>query len=110
EDAAATARRILAVASEMLAAEGFGATSLEGVADASGVTRGAVYHHFRSKRGLFLAVAESAQQQVAEAVVAAARSAEDDPAAQLRAGSHAFLDAITAAPVVRILLVDAPAV
>lgn len=43
-------------------------------------------------------------------MVAGAEQAGDHPGAQLRAGSHAFLDAITAAPVGQILLIDAPAV
>lgn len=109
-DAAQTARTILASATDLLAARGFAAVSLDDVAGAAGVTRGAVYHHYRSKAGLFRAVAARLQSEVAEAVVAAAEGAGADPLAQLRAGCHAFLDAITAAPAVRVLLIDAPAV
>jgi AcrR family transcriptional regulator len=109
-DAAQTARTILASATDLLAARGFAAVSLDDVAGAAGVTRGAVYHHYQSKAGLFRAVAARLQSEVAEAVVAAAESAGTDPRAQLRAGCHAFLDAITAAPAVRVLLIDAPAV
>lgn len=109
-DAAQTARTILASATDLLAARGFAAVSLDDVAGAAGVTRGAVYHHYQSKAGLFRAVAARLQSEVAEAVVAAAEGAGVDPRAQLRAGCHAFLDAITAAPAVRVLLIDAPAV
>lgn len=73
------------------------------------MTRGAVYHHYRSKTGLFRAVAARLQARVAAAVLDAAGQ-HQDPTMQLRAGSHAFLDAITAAPMVRTLLIDAPSV
>lgn len=109
-DAARTAQAILASATELLAARGFAAVSLDDVAGAAGVTRGAVYHHYRSKAGLFRAVAAHLQSEVAQAVVAATEGAGTDPQAQLNAGCHAFLDAITAAPAVRVLLIDAPAV
>ncbi|MGC0251347.1 helix-turn-helix domain-containing protein [Pseudactinotalea sp. Z1748] len=108
--AAQTARTLLRVATESFASEGYAAVSLEDVARSAGVTRGAVYHHYRSKAGLFGAVAAALQADVAAAVVAAAERAGAEPGAQLRAGSHAFLDAITAAPVGQILLIDAPAV
>lgn len=109
-DAARTAQAVLAAGTELLAARGFAEVSLDDVATAAGVTRGAVYHHYGSKAGLFGAVAARLQSDVAEAVVVAAERAGADPREQLRAGCHAFLDAITAAPAVRVLLVDAPAV
>lgn len=109
-DALRTAVRIRDVAEAEFAREGFANVSLDDVARAVGVTRGAVYHHYGSKAGLFGAVAERLQARVAEAVVAAAEGAGDDPRARLHAGSHAFLDAITATAAARILLVDAPSV
>lgn len=110
EDAARTARAVLTAASEAFAASGFAAVTLEDVAAAAGVTRGAVYHHYRNKTGLFLAVVEELQGEVAANVVAAAEAAGPDAMARLRAGSHGFLTAITAARAVRILLLDGPAV
>ena len=74
------------------------------------MTRGAVYHHYRSKAGLFREVAAALQTHVADAVVKAAELAGASPADQLRAGSHAFLDAITSGDAVRILLIDGPSV
>jgi len=108
-DAAKTAETVLDAASALFADAGFAAVSLDDVARAAQVTRGAVYHHYGSKSGLFLAVAARLQEQVAGAVADVA-AREDSPHAQLRAGSHAFVDAITAPRTVRILLIDAPAV
>lgn len=109
-DAAATARDVLHQATELFASRGFADVSLDDVAQAATVTRGAVYHHYRNKAGLFRAVAEQLQTEVAAAVVTAAEAAGEDPHAQLRAGSHAFLDAITMGPAARVLLIEAPAV
>jgi AcrR family transcriptional regulator len=105
-----TGRRILERATALFASRGFAAVSLDDVSRDAGVTRGAVYHHYGSKRKLFGAVADMLQAQVAGAVVAAAEKAGSDARDQLRAGSHAFLDAVTVAPAVRVLLIDAPAV
>ncbi|QOR69442.1 TetR family transcriptional regulator [Ruania alkalisoli] len=109
-DAARTAQRVLEAATEQFASRGFADVSLDDVARAAEVTRGAVYHHYGSKAKLFAAVAAALQVQIAAVVAGAADRAGGDPGNQLRAGSHAFLDAITAAPAVRILLIDAPAV
>lgn len=109
-DAVHTAKRVLRSAVELFASHGYTAVSVDDVAEAAGVTRGAVYHHYRNKRGLFRKVAAQLQADVAVAVVAAANAAEGDATDQLRSGSHAFLDAITAGPAVQILLVDAPSV
>ncbi|EOM76067.1 TetR family transcriptional regulator [Rhodococcus rhodnii] len=108
--AARTAQQVLESAADLFASHGFAAVSLDDVARAAGVTRGAVYHHYRNKAGLFGAVVAHLQRRVAAAVVAAAEAAGDDPHAQLAAGSHAFLDAITAATAARVLLVEAPPV
>lgn len=108
-DAARTAERVLAHAVDLFGERGHAAVSLDDVARAAGVTRGAVYHHYGSKDGLFRAAAERLQGSVAQ-MVAETAEREADPARQLRAGCHAFLDAITSPPHLRILLIDAPAV
>lgn len=108
--AAATAQQILDRARDEFAAHGYADSSVDAIATSAGVTRGAVYHHYDSKEGLFRAIVAALQAEVAQAVVQVATSQPTDAAGELRAGSHAFLDAITAGPVARILLVDAPAV
>ena len=107
--AAKTARDIQTAATSLFASRGYAAVSIDDIAGRSGVTRGAVYHHYRSKEGLFWAVAASLQADVAEAVLAAADRGGSDAAARLRAGCHGFLDAITGGPAARILLIEAPA-
>ncbi len=109
-DAARTARRVLESATGLFADRSFADVSVDDVARAAGVTRGAVYHHYGNKEGLFRAVAATLQSRVAAAVVDAAQAVGSDPGDQLRAGSHAFLDAITSGPTAPVLLIDAPAV
>ncbi|GEK87491.1 TetR/AcrR family transcriptional regulator [Microbacterium aerolatum] len=108
-DAALTARQVLEAAIGLFSAHGYADVSLDDIARAAGVTRGAVYHHYGSKVGLFGAVASELQSSVAALVVDAADKAGSGAAEQLRAGSHAFLDAITTGAAVRVLLIDAPA-
>lgn len=79
-DAAETARRILETATAHFAEHGYASCSVDDLARAAGVTRGAVYHHYASKPGLFAAVATRQQQSVAEAIVAATRDSTPETA------------------------------
>lgn len=108
--AAQTAQDVLTAAVSLFSDRGFAVVSLDDVARAAGVTRGAVYHHYGNKLGLFAAAAELLQEKVAQEVVRHAEASGDDPVTQLRAGCHAFLDAITSESAARVLLTEAPAV
>jgi AcrR family transcriptional regulator len=74
---AATRAALLDEATALFAGRGYAGTSLEDVASASQVTRGAVYHHFASKQALFEAVLDRQEARVTADVMAAAASAED---------------------------------
>jgi TetR/AcrR family acrAB operon transcriptional repressor len=58
EDSEQTRQRILAAARRRFASHGVTRTSLQDIATAAGVTRGAVYWHFASKRALFRTMRE----------------------------------------------------
>ncbi|GAA4902314.1 TetR family transcriptional regulator [Stackebrandtia albiflava] len=109
EQRAATVRALLAHATELFGRHGYAAVGLADIAAAAGVTKGAVYHHFGSKTGLFTAVVESVQQQVGDRVAAAA-DAEPDPWRRLLTGCREFLAAGDDPRVRRIMLVDGPSV
>src|SRR5215213_8851139 len=83
---------LLEVARRLFAERGFAETGTEEVVRQAGLTRGALYYHFRDKRDLFRAVVEDLQQSLLARVQEAA-AAEADPWRGLRAGLHAFLDA-----------------
>jgi len=104
-----TRRVLLDVARRVFADHGYTGTGTEEVVRQAGVTRGALYYHFRDKRDLFRAVVEDLQGEILGKVQAAA-AATADPWEGLRAGLHAFLDACMEPAVQRIVLVDAPSV
>ena len=60
--------QILAVASEVFAAEGFGATNIQVVAEQAGISKPLIYNYFGSKEGLFLACLERAGAIVADEI------------------------------------------
>jgi AcrR family transcriptional regulator len=109
EQRAATRQALLVEGRQRFAADGYHNVVLADVAQAVGVTKGAAYHHFESKAGLFRAVVAEVQRELGERV---AESADryDDPWEQLRAGCRAFLAAGRDPTVRRIVLIDAPAV
>jgi len=109
ERRSATRRALLDAGRELFAAHGFADAGQEDIVERAGVTRGALAHHFGTKVGLFRAVVESIQIELAGDIAAAAMTG-DDPAAQLRLGCTAFLDAALQPAVRRIVLLDAPAV
>lgn len=59
-----TSARILDAASQLFAAQGFAATSVEQVASACGAGKDTIYRRYASKRELFAAVVERTRQQV----------------------------------------------
>ncbi|MBO8200585.1 TetR/AcrR family transcriptional regulator [Streptomyces smyrnaeus] len=109
EQRAATRRALLAEGRRRFAADGYHEVVLAEVAKAAGVTKGAAYHHFESKAGLFRAVVAEVQHELGERVADAAEQ-HDDPWERLRAGCRTFLAAGCDPVVRRIVLVDAPAV
>ncbi|GKU79957.1 TetR/AcrR family transcriptional regulator [Paenibacillus sp. L3-i20] len=109
DDANETNRRLIDVARKQFAEQGYEKVALEQIATEADVTRGALYHHFRNKRGLFHAVLEAVQQEVGERVEEEA-SKSDDLMDQLLQGCRAFLSAAIEPRNKRILLVEGPAV
>jgi AcrR family transcriptional regulator len=104
-----TKAKLLALARELFARRGYGGVALQELCDRAGVTRGAVYHHFPGKDGLFGAVCEQVAGEVSQRLIARAVS-EPTAWARLQAGCAAFLDECAKPEVQQILLTDAPAV
>ena len=63
--------RIVDAALDLFAEHGVGGTSLQMIADAIGVTKAAVYHQFKTKDEIVLAVAEAELARLASAIDAA---------------------------------------
>ncbi len=105
----ATTQKLIAIARALFAERGYADTAAEDIVQRAGVTRGALYHHFGSKEGLFRAAVESVQAEIGARVEAAAADAED-AWAELLNGCRAFLMAALDPQARQIVLVDAPAV
>lgn len=104
-----TRRTLIAESRRLFAARGYAAVGLAEIVRASGVTKGALYHHFEGKTDLFRAVLAQVQEEVAARVAAAAEAA-GGPWEQLKAGCAAFVTAGADPEVQRIMLIDGPAV
>jgi AcrR family transcriptional regulator len=109
EQSESTQNALLAAARALFAERGYAAVSTEEIVQRAGVTRGALYHHFRDKQDLFRAVFERLEQEIVERIATAALAAED-PWEQQRAAIGAYLDVCLEPAVQRIALVDAPSV
>jgi AcrR family transcriptional regulator len=102
--------RLLAVARDLFAEQGFEGTPLDQVAEQAGVTKGALYHHFKNKRELFQAVFEHLEGELCDRVVVAAVAAGDDPWASMTAGVRAFMEGALDPAAQRIVLIEGPTV
>jgi AcrR family transcriptional regulator len=118
----ATRAKLLQSARALFAKRGFAAVATEEIVRAAGITRGALYHHFRDKEDLFLAVYEQVESELAAEISQAVLGTSSDPQAllaqgavsspwdALERGSERFLQASAEPEVQRIALIDAPAV
>jgi TetR/AcrR family acrAB operon transcriptional repressor len=68
--------RILEAAMRVFRRHGFRRSSIEQAAEAAGLTRQALYHHFKSKEALFRAVIEQLHENALAAEIAAADAEE----------------------------------
>jgi AcrR family transcriptional regulator len=108
EQRAETMRRLISVARTQFTEHGYAQSSTETIVRLAGVTRGALYHHFGNKEGLFRAVVAEVQRDVARRVAQASQAAVH-PWDQLLVGCRAFLRASLEPDVQRIMLIDGPA-
>lgn len=108
ERSIATRRRILDAARELFAERGWAATSIDEVVSAAGVTKGALYHHFRDKTDVLRAVYQEQEERSIEGLLEIGGEYAD-PLDALRAGCRAFLTACLDPTFRKIALVEAPA-
>jgi AcrR family transcriptional regulator len=109
EQGEATRAALIATARRLFADRGFAGVAAEEIVSAAGVTRGALYHHFDGKAGLFQAVFEGIEGELAERFAREALS-ESDPWEAMVAGLELFLDVCREPEVRQIALLDAPSV
>jgi AcrR family transcriptional regulator len=105
----ATRRAVLAAARAAFGTKGYAQTSVDEIAAAARVTKGAVYHHFSGKEALFRAVWAEVE---ADATARAANAGDpgSPPIDQLVAKVDAYLEVALDEDVRQITLIDGPVV
>ncbi|TXT41045.1 MAG: TetR/AcrR family transcriptional regulator acrAB operon repressor [Comamonadaceae bacterium] len=83
EDAQATRHQLLEAAQRVFADKGVSRTSLQDIAQAAGVSRGAIYWHFKNKADLFNAMMECAILPMEQAMQRIGHDARQDPLVEL---------------------------
>ena len=101
--------KLIAAARALFERDGYAATSTEALLVATGLTRGALYYHFRDKKDLFVAVCEAVHAELSAAIDAASDARTSLPD-QLLAGALAWIDAVSHPGPRQVLLIDGPSV
>ncbi|HET9158976.1 MAG TPA: TetR/AcrR family transcriptional regulator [Caulobacteraceae bacterium] len=84
-------REILVIAAGLFAKRGFDGVSVREIADAAGIMGGSLYHHFASKKEIYLEVHSAALSHAADVVKAAYEDLKD-PWERLEAAVAAHLE------------------
>lgn len=111
ERSAATRQALEAAARRLWGERGYAEVSTPEIAEAAGVTRGAMYHQFPDKTALFVAVLEAVESEVIDRLLVAVGAAQPKtPADALHAAADAWLDIASEPEVRRLVLLDAPSI
>ena len=109
ERRAATTEAILKAGRRLFGEQGFAATTMDDIAEAARVAKGAVYHHFATKDAVFEAVFDQLSRDLVLEIDRAART-ERDVLAAMVAGTQHYFAACAKGPNCQIMLRDGPAV
>ncbi|THV24690.1 TetR/AcrR family transcriptional regulator [Peteryoungia ipomoeae] len=101
--------KLIAAARKAFADKGYAASSMDALTAEAGLTRGALYHNFGDKRGLFAAVVEQIDTDMANRAKAKGADAGEGWPAMLAEGA-AYIEMALDPEVQRIVLLDGPAV
>ncbi|HIW07006.1 MAG TPA: TetR/AcrR family transcriptional regulator [Candidatus Ignatzschineria merdigallinarum] len=104
-----TQEKLLKAAREYFGKYGYAATSMDEFTASVGLTRGALYHHFGSKKGLFAEIVTQIDTEIDEVLQEIANK-EDDPWRALYKRGIAYLKRSLDPEFQQILLKDAKAI
>src|SRR3954463_2142135 len=90
--------RLLEAVGRAVAEKGYAAATIDDIVRDAGVSKKTFYEHFSDKLDCFLAAYEAASDQLLEHVRAAQESAGGEWLGRTRAGIHAYLPWLAAAP------------
>ncbi|KQS59389.1 TetR family transcriptional regulator [Rhizobium sp. Leaf371] len=101
--------KLIAAGRRAFAEKGYAAASMDELTAEVGLTRGALYHNFGDKKGLFAAVVDQIDGEMAARAQAVGAQMADDWAGLLAEGT-AYIEMSLDPDVQRIVLLDGPAV
>jgi AcrR family transcriptional regulator len=106
---AATQHALQTAARRLWGARGYAEVGTPEIAEAAGVTRGAMYHQYADKTALFVAVIEAVEAEVMERLQTIVLGAQPkSPAEALRIAADAWLDIASEPDIRQLVLLDAP--
>ena len=111
-DAEKTREQLIDVSTRLFETKGYAETSVKEICEALGITKGALFHHFKSKDRLFLEVWTRLQKQMDDEARAAAFAARSRtaPYSAFLAGCRTYLRYATRRDYQKIVLIDGPAI
>ena len=101
DEAQETRNGILDAAEHLFSERGVSRTSLEDIAQAAGVTRGAIYWHFKDKRDLFAAMVDRVTLPMEAMVARSSDESNEDPITSLKACAVSALKSTAVNPQVQ---------
>lgn len=104
-----TRQKLVAAARQQFGSVGYAETVMDELTAQAGMTRGALYHHFGDKKGLFLAVVQEIDAEMDARLAAISANAPDEWSA-FAGRCRAYLAMTIEPQVQRILLHDSPSV
>jgi AcrR family transcriptional regulator len=111
ERSATTQAALISAARKLWGERGYAEAGTSEIAEAAGVTRGAMYHQYADKAALFYAVIDTVLTEAMQRLSAAVEAAEPaSPAAALQIAADAWLQIATDPEISRLVLLEAPAV
>ena len=111
ERSAATRQALVTAARRLWGERGYAEVGTPEIAEAAGVTRGAMYHQYADKAALFRAVIEAMDVEIIERLQTEVAAAQPKtPADTMHAMANAWLDIAGEPEVRQLMLLDAPSV
>ncbi len=104
-----TSALLISIAKNFFSTRGYSDTSLEEIVRKAGMTRGALYHHFEGKKGIFFAVFENALSEIANRIIEVDES-KRPIWERFNACAYTFFESCLDSDLQRIVHIDAPAV
>lgn len=104
-----TRKLLLGVARKLFIQQGYYQTTMEDILAAADVSKGAFYHHFKSKADAFLGVYTEMHEEIVVAALASAAQ-QDDPWQAMIATFERYFVEVSEPAVYRLLLLDAKSV